>query len=422
MRLLYSLVLNLMTPLIVLRLWIKGRRLNAYKKRIRQRFGYFEPPATAIDIWLHAVSLGEVIAATPLIEQLLDQGATIAVTTMTPTGSERVVKQFGKRVFHVYLPIDTPHCVKRFLRVLRPKLGIIMETELWPNLIHYCHVKKIPLFLINARLSDKSFQGYRKIKWFIQPILDKLSLIVAQSTQDASRFEKLGMPRQKINVLGNIKFDLSLGSINQQLHQQIKKSIANEAKVLIAASTHNGEEKILLKVFARLKESHPNLVLMIAPRHPERFLDVFQLCNGFECAKRSDVESIKPTTEVIVIDSLGELLTFYSLADIAFVGGSLVPIGGHNMLEPMALDVPVISGNYLFNFKAISQQLLNQQAMCSINSENELYAILDEMLNSEQKGIKLASNARRVLDENKGAVTKLAKLVMSKINNCKDND
>jgi 3-deoxy-D-manno-octulosonic-acid transferase len=411
-RVAYSFFLYLLTPLILLRLWYRGKKAPDYRKRIAERFGVFDTPKYAIDVWFHAVSLGEVIATIPMIESMLAKNYTIAVTTMTPTGSNKLVSHFGNRVFHVYLPIDTPSNVKRFLKKLKPQVGIIMETEIWPNLIYYCSLSNLPLIVANARLSVKSYNGYRKIKYLIQPLLKKLSLVIAQSEDDGERFCQLGLPQRNLSILGNVKFDVDIGKVNHHLMSQIRTNIGLQRIIIIAASTHDGEEKQLLTIYSRLRKKYSQCLLIIAPRHPERFDSVNRLCSGYVCVRRSALNELSDKTEILLVDSLGELLTFYALSDIAFVGGSLKAIGGHNVLEPMALGVPVITGPHLFNFKHITKQLIEAKAMIIAKDTEALYENLNELIANQALRKQLEKSASIVLNQNQGIVEKYVELIL----------
>lgn len=407
MRRLYTLFLYLLVPYILLRLVWKGRRHPAYRQRIAERFMLNTLPGQ-VDIWVHAVSLGEVVAATPLIEQLLAKKYRLMVTTMTPSGSQHVQIKFSDRVLHQYVPYDLPWCTKRFFKAIQPRVGVILETELWPNLI--CTAKKanIHLALVNARLSDKAFHQYQKIKFFFKPVLESIDFIGAQSELDAQRYRDLGAPDKTVSMLGNIKFDLMMPQSLLERFAPYKKSWGHDRIVFIAASTHDDEEKQLLSQLKRLQQAIPGLILLIAPRRPERFDAVFQLCQqqGWKTVRRSQAESITPSAEVVVLDSLGELLGFYQLSDYAFVGGSLVPIGGHNVLEPIALDVPVLCGPFMQNSKAICTDLKKAHALQWSSDVNDLIQRLIYLHQHPKERLAQIKHARDVLQANQGTVAK----------------
>lgn len=405
MRYLYTLFLYLLLPFFILRLFWKSRRLPSYRQRILERFSLGQQRVqTPVDVWLHAVSLGEVVAAMPLIDELLAKKWRVLVTTMTPTGSQQVIKRFGSQVEHQYVPYDFPWVLRRFFKATKPRLGIIMETELWPNLINQAHRNNVPLLLVNARLSDHSFKRYKKVSFMFKPILNQLTAIFAQSEDDAKRFMELGA--STVAVLGNIKFDLQLQISANKECEQLRGQWGKERPVVIAASTHQGEEKQLLSRLSMLRSKIPNILLLIVPRHPERFDEVFQLSesHGFITGRRSQQSTINEKTEVIIVDSMGEMLGFYQTSDYAFVGGSLVPIGGHNVLEPIAVQVPVFCGPYMNNSKAICRDLCAAEAMVMVENVDELVTAIGDMHGNQAKREEQIVNASRVLAANKGTV------------------
>ena len=413
LRSVYTVLLYLLTPFLLLRLYWKGRRLPAYRCRIRERFSL--SPIQETDVWLHAVSLGEVIAATPLIEALLAKQWRVMVTTMTPTGSQQVIARFGTRVAHQYLPYDLPWVLRRFYKSLNARLGIIMETELWPNLIEYGTRSKVPMLLMNARVSDKAFADYKRVRYFFRPVLAKFKAILAQSDLDAKRFVALGAPASRVHPLGNMKFDLKVMDFNSEQVEQFKAIWGGNRPVLIAASTHDDEERQLLTRLNQLKLAIPDLLLIIAPRHPERFKSVYDLCcqQGFNTILRSEPETINNNTDVIVLDSLGELLGFYHVSDYAFVGGSLVPVGGHNVLEPIAMQVPVFSGPFMTNSKAICSELVAAKALQSVENVDALMAAIIAMHHDPSQRTAQIVNATAVLEANRGTVARSMKAVVS---------
>jgi 3-deoxy-D-manno-octulosonic-acid transferase len=406
MRVVYSFLLYLMTPYLLLRLWWKGRYLPGYRQRMAERFSLAKIQETQVDIWLHAVSLGEVIAVTPLVELFLEKQWRILITTMTPTGAERVQLRFGKRVMHHYVPFDFPSVLQRFFKKIKPRLGLIVETELWPNLIYFATKAQIPLFLINARLSERSYQRYKKVVFLFKPILNKFKTIFAQSEDDAQRFKTLGADGAKVVVLGNIKFDLQVQDMDTDIFLKLKAQWGSQRLLVMVASTHEDEEQQILSRLTKLQAGLPNMLLLIAPRHPERFQKVYQLSvvQGFNTGLRTQVETLSSANEVVVIDSLGELLGFYQICDYAFVGGSLVPVGGHNVLEPIAMQVPVFSGPYVHNFKTICHDLQKAQAIELVEHADDLIDRIIALHQDENKKRRLIANATAVLEVNKGAM------------------
>ncbi|WP_192877251.1 lipid IV(A) 3-deoxy-D-manno-octulosonic acid transferase [Legionella pneumophila] len=408
MRFVYSFLMYLLTPYLFFRLWWKGRKLPAYRQRIAERFCLGLQEYAPVDVWVHAVSLGEVIAATPLIDAMLDKRWSVLVTTMTPTGSERVKSRFGHKVAHQYLPYDLPWVLKRFFKKTRPRVGIIMETELWPNLINQAHASGVSLFLANGRLSDRSLQGYLKLKYLFKPVLNQFSGILTQSNEDAERFIALGANAALVHVLGNMKFDLQINSVDSKKYRELKSHWGEDRVTVIAASTHDNEESQILSQLPRLQKAIPGVVLLIAPRHPERFQSVYQLSvqAGFNTGCRSNLDTVSRKNEVVILDSLGELLGFYQISDFAFVGGSLVPVGGHNVLEPIAMNVPVLSGNQVHNFKTICRELKEAQAILLVNHVNELVDAIIKLYQNKESQSTMVTNASSVLESNKGSVVR----------------
>lgn len=413
MRRFYTFFLYLLIPCLIIRLYWKGRRLPQYRQRIAERFqlGVIEPPE--VDVWIHAVSLGEIVAVTPVIDALLERKYRIMVTTMTPTGSEQVRKRFGQRVAHQYLPYDLPWALRRFFKRINARIGIIMETELWPNVIFEAKRRRLPVLLANARLSDGAFKSYQKARFFFKPILQQFTEIMAQSEEDAKRYITLGAPVQQVSILGNLKFDLQTTIPSGKSFSQFKEMWGKERVVLIAASTHDNEEEQLLTRLAALQQAIPSVLLLIAPRHPERFQMVYKLSNklGFNTALRSQFPAIDAHSEVIVLDSLGELLGFYQLSDYAFVGGSLVPIGGHNLLEPIAVQVPVFSGPYISNAKAVSRDLCTAEAIQLVKNADELIQSICNLHAHPAIKARQISNANAVLRANQGTVARFVKKI-----------
>lgn len=408
MRFFYSFLMYLLTPFLLIRLWWKGRSLPAYRKRISERFFLGKHEYKPFDVWIHAVSLGEVIAAIPLIDAMLEKKWSLFVTTMTPTGSERVQARFGNKVTHQYLPYDLPGVLKRFFKQIQPRVGVIMETELWPNLIYQARAAQVPLLLANARISDDSLNGYKKIKFLIKPILNQFSSILAQGEEDAQRYITLGARKEIVHVLGNMKFDLQTNTIDSKRFSDLKSHWGAQRVTVIAASTHENEEAQILAHLKRLQQAIPEVILLIAPRHPERFQAVYQLCvqSGFKTGLRSDLNTLSLENEIVVLDSLGELLGLYQISDYAFVGGSLVPVGGHNVLEPIAMNVPVLSGSQIHNFKAICNDLQVAKGILLVQQANEVIDGIIKLHSEPAFRQQLIQNAAAVFEKNKGSVTR----------------
>lgn len=406
MRYAYSLFLYLLTPFILLRLWWKGRQVPAYRQRIVERFGWGMSPGTNFDIWIHAVSLGEVIAASPLIDELLGRNKRLIITTMTPTGAAQVSKRFADNVVHRYIPYDLPGAMRRFFKSYKPCIGIIMETEIWPNLINQAARFSIPLLLVNARLSPRSFKSYEKIRFLLKPILNQYHTIIAQSADDATRFIKLGADAARVLVFGNIKFDLQTQNIDESLALSLKQAWGSERIVVIAASTHDNEEEQLFSTLGILQQHLSGVILLIAPRHPERFQLVYNLSRqaGFNTGLRSQPKTLGMDNDVVILDSLGELPGFYKISDYAFVGGSLVPVGGHNVLEPIAMGTPVLTGKHTHNFKTICRDLEQAHAIEVVENSEDLMRKIINLQSDLARRTNLVAHATRVLDDNKGAL------------------
>ena len=413
MRYLYTLLLYVASPFILIRMLWRSRRSKEYRHRLGERFGYI--PTLSCEeggsIWLHAVSIGEVITAIPLIKALLDRypNYILTVTTTTLTGSLQVQKNFGGKVQHVYLPYDLPGPINRFLKHIHPCLAILMETELWPNLLHYTSKRNIPVLLANARLSERSLQGYEKITSIVRKMLSQITCVAAQSSADGERFVYLGLPKERLLITGNVKFDLHLPSSLTQEGNLLRCTWGGgERPTLIVASTHEGEEIIVLDVFRRLRKTFPTVFLILVPRHPDRFEKVAGLCKsaGFSIIKRSFQKVPIPSTDILLGDTIGELRLLYAASDIAFVGGSLVPVGGHNLIEPAGIRLPIITGHHLQNFVLISELLKKGQALIIVNDKESLYKAFFDLLNDPKERVALGERAYQVSATNTGAVDK----------------
>lgn len=417
MRFLYTSFLYLLLPFAFLRLWLRSFKAPACRQRFAERLGYFKPPMKAPSLWLHAVSLGEVNAASPLIKALLEQypDTPLVVTTMTVTGSEAVQRLFGSSVFHVYLPYDLPFAIKGFLKRIQPKLAIIMETELWPNLFQHCAQRHIPLTVVNARLSTHSFKNYKRLGKLIHPMLNCINMLAAQTTADAERFIQLGLSAQRVQTLGNIKFDVSLDQEKIAAGKALRESWGGRP-VWIAASTHKGEEEYVLNAFADIKEHFPRALLVLVPRHPQRFEEVIALCSQrFKVISRTEQKELHKNcdadTDIFVGNTLGEMPLFYATADVAFIGGSLIAIGGHNLLEPAMLSLPTITGPHLFNFTEISQLLIATGAMIKIEEPGMLATETIRLLKDPLQCQKMGKRGQALVLEGQGALTRCLQLI-----------
>ncbi len=418
LRFFYTCLLYLLIPLILLRLFWRSLHLPAYRQRWTERFGFCRLPKQPY-LWIHAVSVGEVQATLPLVRYLQQHFPqhSLLITTMTPTGAERVRTLFNGKVFHAYLPYDLPNAINRFLRHVQPSLLILMETELWPNLLHTCQHKNIPVILANARLSKRSSRRYQWVKWLIQPALTCVSTIAAQTDADANRFLSLGMRAMQIKVTGNLKFDQPIPD-NLKIQAKTLKAQWKNRPVWIAASTHEGEEALILSALQTIKQNLPNSLLILVPRHPERFGKVAALCQSqnYTLIKHSEATQITLNTDIYLGDTMGELLMLYATADVAFVGGSLVPVGGHNLLEPAALGLPIITGMHTFNFTAITLKLTRLGAAIQIKDSTELADAVNICLTNPNLRQQMGYQGKRVVQQNQGALQKLINVIECYIN------
>lgn len=421
MRYLYSALFYLCFPFVLLRMLWRSRRAPAYRQRLSERFGFFSADFgrdTPV-IWLHAVSVGETQAAAPLIEDLL-QGYPqyrLVVTTTTPTGSQRVQALFGDRVFHLYCPWDLPGAVRRFLRRTRPRLLLVMETELWPNLLHYSALSGCKIILVNARLSQRSANGYARVAGLTRGMLRQLDVVACQSQVDGDRFLALGLPGAALRVVGNIKFDMEVDAQMLARAEVLRRSFgAGKRPILVAGSTHQGEEKLLLDAFTAIRRACPQALLVLVPRHPERFDAVYALAGReWQVSRRSECDHPGASDDIFLCDTMGELGLMYSVATVALVGGSLVPHGGHNPLEAAAWQVPIVSGSHMYNFARISELLARAGAMLVLEDPRQLGNCLLELLQNREDCKKRGEAAAAVLADNRGARELLLRLVQEKL-------
>jgi 3-deoxy-D-manno-octulosonic-acid transferase len=383
-------------------------RLGMVPTRLRRQIAKLSPERPLI--WVHAVSVGEVLAVSRLVKTL-DAALPeylIAVSTTTRTGQALARERFGSdRVF--YCPLDLPWAVRSWLNALQPSLFILAETEFWPNLLSGCFRRNIPVAVVNARISDRSWPRYRRMRWLWRPFLSRLSRVLAQSQTDAERLKAIGCQPECVTVTGNLKFDVR-ATEEADATRQLKKSSAG-LRFVVAGSTLDGEEAALLQAWPRLLQADPQLAMVLAPRHPERFAAVAALLekSSVVWVKRSDwhsapEDSLKPLNSghIVLLDTIGELASIYSLAAVAFVGGSLVPAGGHNPLEPAQFGVPIVMGPHFANFRAITEDLLAHQAL-RISSAEDLSATLIGLLQNPQASKAMGARARQVFEQQAGA-------------------
>lgn len=407
MRYIYTFIFTLLLPLVFLKLIYRGLKAPAYWKCWSERLGFFPYRSDGESIWIHAVSVGEVQAAVPFIKAIRESypGHVIVITTTTPTGRAQVNKALGDSVVVGYLPYDLPWTVSLFLNRIRPKVAIVMETELWPNLFYQCAKKQIPLMIANGRLSARSIKGYQRIQLFVRQTLKHISCIAAQSEADAQGFVTIGAAPERVMATKNIKFDLSSPQYSEKSVEKFRAAFGVHKKLWVAASTHEGEDELVLQAYSQVLKTQPDTVLLLVPRHPERFNTVADLVqrSGFAMARRSSNDVGNSGTQVFVGDTMGELMFFYRVSDVAFVGGSLVPTGGHNILEPAALAVPSIVGPHTFNFKDITQAMLQAGATIQVQSTDELADCVVSILGDEDHKCRMGANAYHVVKQNRGA-------------------
>ena len=409
MRYLYSFLFYCCVPLIFIRLWWRSRRAHAYGKRWRERFAFIDLPAAAQNgLWVHAVSVGEVLAAVPLVKAIRQHypDLPIVMTTMTPTGSARVQANFNDTVYHYYVPYDLPCVVHRFLQRVQPRAAIFLETELWPNIFYQCKQHHIPVMLANARLSERSARGYGKIKSLTQEMFSALTILGAHAKIDAERFIQLGMDPQRVHITGSIKFEIKVPTSILEQGEALRRSLGSNRPIWIAASTHEGEEEQILDAHSKVLTALPNALLVLTPRHPERFERIVQLAKkrGFVTVARSSGHACTANTQVFVGDTMGELMLFFAAVDVAFIGGSLVPNGGHNLLEPAALGVAALTGPATFNFVDITRMLLDAHAAIQVQNSTELAQHVIYLLQHSKERSEMGERGREVIEANRGAL------------------
>jgi 3-deoxy-D-manno-octulosonic-acid transferase len=402
-RFLYNLLTYLLLIPFAFYWLIKGIGNRSYLDRLSQRFGFGFPKIDSC-IWVHAVSVGEVQAAVPLINSLLESfpNQKMVVTTVTPTGAARVAALFGDNVEHCYIPFEFPNAIRSFFDSIRPRAAMIMETEIWPNLYRGCGIRNIPLILVSARISPRSVPGYRRLMPLIKETLSHGIIIAAQTQVDADRFLELGANPSRTWVTGNIKFDVELDPEIAGRGALLRSALFGERPVWIAASTHDGEEQLVLAAHRAILESHP-----------ERFGGVRELVEkqAFNVVSRTAGQPCNASTEVFLVDTMGEVPLFYAASDIAFVGGSLIPVGGHNLLEPAAQGLPIITGPHLFNAQEIAEDFIEIEACEVVADSSELAESVTKLIENPAKAKKMGRNGLTVLEQNRGSLQRLLVLL-----------
>ncbi|MCU8408730.1 lipid IV(A) 3-deoxy-D-manno-octulosonic acid transferase [Vibrio vulnificus] len=418
-RLLYTLLLALAAPLLLFGLYRSKPNKPKFGQRWKEHFG-ITPKLVGQNqpLWIHAVSVGESLAAIPLIKAIKEKtpDQVIVVTTTTSTGAEQIEK-LGNLVEHRYMPIDFAFAVRGFLKAINPAKMLIIETELWPNSLATVHKANIPIIVVNARLSEKSQQNYAKVQPLFNLIHPCLSKVLCQSQADADRFAKLGVPTSKLSVTGSIKFDIHIADEIKRQGVELRALLGQQRPVWIAASTHKGEDEQVLDAHRQVLETHPNALLILVPRHPERFDSVFQLCQtqGFETVRRTQTNSVADSTQVYLGDTMGEMLILLGAADVCFMGGSLVgdKVGGHNVLEPAALGVPVITGPSYYNFQDLIDTMLQKKVIKLILSPNEISLKVNPIFQDALARSFVREELLSFVNDNAGALTKAIRCIES---------
>lgn len=407
----YSCLYYLLVPFMLVRLAWRSIKMPACRYRWGERFALYNKKFAQDAIWFHAVSVGEAEALFPLVRQILVHypDAKLLITTTTPTGSARVKAAMPESVEHVYLPYDMPGAIKRFMQCFKPRIAVIMETEIWPNLFAYCDKNEVPLYIINARLSEKSIRGYQKFSALIMPALAHVKLIATQTEDDARRFVMIGAKPEAVRTLGNVKFDVGDSSeiIGQGL--QLKADLFGGRFVWLISSTHKNEEAIFLEIYSQIKPKIPELLLVIVPRHPERFVEVKKLCeqHHLSVVMRTSGEACHQHSDVYLADTMGELKMLYAATDVAFVGGSMVAAGGHNILEALAVGTPVLFGPYMENFKEIAQGVRRQGAAIQCQNKSEVISAITGLYADAEYRQSLAEKGKTFVRQNQGAITRI---------------
>jgi len=422
MRTYYSLLVYLAMPFVLLYLAFRGLRDRNYLKRWPERFAFFDVPEATGAIVVHAVSMGEVNAASSLVRGLgaMFPAIPLCLTTVTPTGSERVRALFPEKVCHVYAPLDLPGSVRRFFDRVRPRLLVIMETEIWPNLYHEANSRRIPIIIVNARISEHSIGAYRRLRRLTADALGKVSVIAAQSEGDAARMIEIGADRERVTVTGNLKFDVNLPPSLLELGDSLRLAWGADRPVLTAGSTHEDDEGPLLEAFKGLLKTFPTALLVLVPRHPERFGRAAQLARsaGLRVSMHSESPGCPRDTQCFVIDSMGVLLQYYAACDVAFVGGSIAAVGGQNVLEPAALCKPVVVGPHTFNFRDILKQLVEAQGALQIQDAQELEDAVRRLFQDPELRDRMGLAGLSLVNSGRGAVQRTLALVKNLLGAC----
>lgn len=414
MIILYRLLLNLAIPFGLVNLFIRGFKNADYWSRWGERFGFATEEvknAVPFDLWIHAVSVGEARAAVPLVNLLLEENpdCKILLTTTTPTGSATVKMLLVDSVTHCYFPYDLAWAMNRFVMVVSAKVVLIMETEIWPNMISAVKRNGGQLIYTNVRLSERSYKGYKRFKDFTETVLGQVDHFAVQGQQDSEHLQLLGVPSEKVSITGSIKFDMTIQPSLHESAQVLRRQLGTDRLIWIAGSTRDGEEGRLLTVYNKMKQSFPTLLLILVPRHPERFDYIARKVQrrGLEYVRRTEeVAELEASTDIYIGDTMGELSLMYACSDVAFVGGSLEPLGGQNILEPCALGVPVVFGPHMFNFPDISRWTLKEGAGRMVQNSDELAQVMEELLSNPTLRDEMGNKGLAFVEAHRGALMK----------------
>lgn len=410
-RHLYNIFLHIVLPLAILRLFWKSLRNRRYRERIAERLARFDITFEDDVIWIHAVSVGELNAAMPLVQFFLEhfKQYRILITTVTPTAAKRVEQLFGDKITHLYAPYDLNVVVNRFLKKVKPIVAIVMETEIWPNLFEACAKNNIPLLIVNARLSKKSAKRYAWIKKLIVPCLNNASHIAVQTIEDRTRFINLGVDEEKLSIMGNLKFEVRLPDDIREVAEALRKRWGMTKMIFLAASTHAGEEELMIRAYKQVRQHLPNVLLVLAPRHPERAKNIEKLClkQKLNVVKKTDSEYGALSMDCFIVDTIGDLPLYYAISDIAFVGGSFATIGGHNVLEPAALGKPIIVGPHIENFAQVTHMLQEKGALTIIKNSHYLGNVVRSLLENPDHRDVMGVAGRKFVFNSRGALKRI---------------
>ena len=415
----YRVVISLLIPFIYLRYLAKGRKYHEYRQRLSERFGRVPTTLDQGLIWVHAVSVGEVNAAVPLIEKILESGdKQVMVTCVTPTGSDQIKRSLGDSVDHIYAPIDSKSIVQKIIFATKPQALIIVETEIWPNLIRCCAENNVPVAFVNLRISDKTYVTAKKVKPLCRYVLKDVDEFCVQTAADSQRIIDLGADTEKVHITGNLKFDVQLPSEIKNYAESLRQRWnGNQRPTIILGSSHEGEELGFMQVFKLLREKYPQLVCVIVPRHPQRFDAVVSAVSEFEfnVIRRTEWEAdIEPQeVDVIVVDTMGELMSFYAACEIAVVGGSFVPVGGHNILEPILVETPPVFGPNMSNFREVAYLVKTAGAGEQVHNFDELRQVLENYLSDYVAGEIAITKGQKLLASNRGSIQRTLEKINS---------